>query len=92
MSEKKLKEQNNYNHHFESALKSSDPHERLASFAVELSSINYNQAEILQIFDSFCSELRIAGRNSEEDIVMAVMDRICGWCSPHRKLFPSDDL
>jgi len=90
LSAEKLKK--NYNHHFESAFKCSDPQERLASFAVELSSRNHSPDDILQIFDSFRSELRIAGRNSEEDIVMVVMDRICGWCSPHKKLFSSDDL
>lgn len=65
----------NYNHHLETALKSSDPLERLASFAVELSSNNHSQENILQIFDSFRADLRIAGRNSEEDIVMVVMVR-----------------
>jgi len=91
LGKQKLKKQKNYNHRFEAALKSSDPLESLASFAVELSSNNYNQDEIFQIFDSFRAELRIAGRNSDEDIVMEVMDRICGWCSPHKKLFSSDD-
>ena len=74
---------------FEEALRSSEPHERLTAFAVELSSEGHDPDEILQIFDSFRAQLRLADRKSDEDEVMDVMDRICGWCSPDAKLFPS---
>ena len=65
------------------------PHERLAAIAIELSSDGLGQDEILQIFESFRAELRLADRKTDEDVLMDVMDRICGWCSPHVRLFPA---
>jgi hypothetical protein len=74
---------------FEEALRSPEPHERLAAFAIELSAEGRGPDEVLEIFDSFRAQLRLAARESDEDAVMDVMDRICGWCSPHARLFPS---
>ena len=81
--------ENSFEDQFEEALRSPEPHERLAAFAIELSSGGRGQDEVLQIFDSFRSQLRLAARESDEDTVMDVMDRISGWCSPHARLFPS---
>jgi anthranilate phosphoribosyltransferase len=80
----------NFDDRFEEALRSSEPREQLAAFAVELHSRGHSPDEILQIFDSFRAPLRLAERESDEDEVMDVMDRICGWCGPHAKLFPNN--
>jgi anthranilate phosphoribosyltransferase len=75
---------------FEEALRSSEPHERLAAFAIELHSQGRSPDEVLEIFEAFRAHLRLADRESDEDEVMDVMDRICGWCNPKAKLFPSN--
>jgi hypothetical protein len=80
----------NFDERFENALQSSEPHKTLTEFVTELASSGHTQEEVYQIFDSFRSQLRLAARESDEDIVMDVMDYICGWCSPHSRLFPAN--
>lgn len=75
-------ETNSYSR-FEDALRNAEPYKTLRDFADELASEGHTQEEIYQRFDSFRSQLRFAARESDEDIVMDVMDYICGWCSPY---------
>jgi hypothetical protein len=49
-----------------------------------------DQAAILDLFEQARHYLREAGRESEEDVVMEVMDFLVGWCSPHMSLRPED--
>ncbi|HVA47411.1 MAG TPA: hypothetical protein VNH11_13660 [Pirellulales bacterium] len=43
---------------------------------------------ILGFFDKNRQALREAGRDSDEDVVLEVMDFLVGWCSPHMSLAP----
>jgi hypothetical protein len=42
--------------------------------------------DILALFEQVRQELRLAGRETDEDTVMDAMDFLTGWCSPHMKI------
>src|SRR5438552_3387057 len=72
------------------ALSSSDPLIRLRSLVQSLQAQGQDQSAILDLFEQARQQLREAGRDAEEDVVMEAMDFLVGWCSPHMSLGPED--
>jgi len=40
------------------------------------------------LFEQTRRQLREAGRDREEEVVLEIMDFLVGWCSPHMNLEP----
>jgi hypothetical protein len=72
----------------EDALRSSGPVHNLRSLARQLLADGQPREAVLALFERARQQLRQAGRETEEDAVMDVMDFLVGWCSPHMKLPP----
>lgn len=66
----------------EDALKTQDKHQGLVAYANELLAGRYNEGQVLGILEAFREHLREQDRESDEDAVMDVMDRLVGWCAP----------
>jgi len=77
---------------FDNALNSSNALAALRSLVGELSTGGSNKATILKIFEQQRQRLRVANRESDEDIVMEVMDALAGWCHPGARLLPDEEL
>jgi hypothetical protein len=73
----------------QSALKSSNPLDELRSLIKALLSEGRSPENILNLFKRNRQQLRSAGREADEDVVMEAMDFLTGWCSPSMKL-PAD--
>lgn len=71
----------------ETALRHAQPYEELRHVALELASQGQTQQQVYDTFEQFRVQLRDMARETDEDILMGVMDCICGWCSPQAKLF-----
>jgi hypothetical protein len=74
----------------ERALRGAEPIQSLRSFAKELFSQGKDEAAVLAVFEQARQQLREAGRETDEDAVMEVMDFLVGWCSPHMKMGPNN--
>ena len=72
----------------ESALKSPNPLDELRALIRTLLSQGRTPKSILNLFEQSRQQLRNAGRETDEDVVMEAMDFLTGWCSPHMKLTP----
>jgi hypothetical protein len=70
------------------ALRSPEPAHNLRLLVKELFSQGKPSAEVLALFEEARQALQEAGRQSDEEGVMDVMDCLVGWCSPHMKLEP----
>jgi hypothetical protein len=70
------------------ALNGPEPLTRLRDLVRTLQAQGSNQAEILALFEASRQDLREAGCDQEEDILLEVMDFLEGWCSPHMRLDP----
>jgi hypothetical protein len=70
----------------EQALKGPEPISLLCSLATALQASGQDQASIMEFFETNRRSLREQGLDAEEDAVMAVMDFLVGWCSPHVSL------
>lgn len=66
----------------EDALKTQDKHQGLVACVNELLAGRYNEGQVLGILEAFREHLREQDRESDEDAVMDVMDRLVGWCAP----------
>lgn len=75
---------------FEKALSSSEPLDALRAFVFELSTEGLDKSTILQVFEKQRQLLRMANRETDEDIVMDVMDFLVGWCSPRVQLLADE--
>jgi hypothetical protein len=73
----------------QSALMSSDPLAELRSLIKCLLSQGRTPEGVLKLFEEARQQLRSAGREADEDVVMDAMDFLTGWCSPQMKL-PTD--
>lgn len=71
----------------EEALKNNHAEEKLCLVVKELIEEGLTQKQIYEIFESFRTHLREAGRETDEDIVMNVMDYYT-LVQPHNRLFP----
>jgi len=71
---------------FEEALRSTEPLHELRSLALRLSSQGQDKTAIVAKFEEARRHLREANRESDEDVVMDVMDCLVGWCSPQMRI------
>lgn len=71
------------------ALTSADPLGQLRSLVRTLQAEGHAQDAILSLFETARRQLREAGRDKDEDVVMEAMDFLVGWCSPHMSLKPT---
>ena len=72
----------------ENALHSPHPFEQLRSAAAALLAEGRTQKSVYELFEAVRAQLREEKRQVEEDVVMDVMDCLCGWCSPHQEINP----
>jgi hypothetical protein len=73
----------------EAALRAKDRHEALVMFVREQFARGYDAGEVLGILEQFRAKLREQDRDTDEDDVMEVMDRLLGWCAPSALLRPA---
>src|SRR5438132_13661773 len=73
----------------ERALRSPEPFEELRTTAAALFAEGLTEKAVYDLFEDARAQLRMAGREADEDIVMEVMDCLVGWCSPHQILKPA---
>ncbi|MCI0691504.1 hypothetical protein L0337_05785 [candidate division KSB1 bacterium] len=81
-----------YEERFETALRSNAPFAALNSLILELSAEGHKKAEILKIFENYALYLRKSNRESDEDLLMEVMDALVGWCHPSARLLPDEQM
>jgi hypothetical protein len=70
------------------ALRSSEPVNELRNLVLRLLTDGRTREAILELLESARQQLRQANCETDEDVVMDVMDFLVGWCSPHMKLSP----
>ena len=73
----------------ERALRSPEPFEELRAIAAALFAEGYTEKAVYDLFEDARAQLRVAGREADEDVVMEIMDCLVGWCSPHQVLKPT---
>ena len=71
---------------FEEALASSEPLWELRGVVRGLLADGHDREAILADFEQFRLVLQAAGRESDDDTVLEVMDFVAGWCSPAMRL------
>jgi hypothetical protein len=71
---------------FEEALASAEPLWELRGVVRGLLADGHEREAILDDFERFRLVLQAAGRDSDEDVVLEVMDFVVGWCSPQLRL------
>jgi hypothetical protein len=71
---------------FEEALASSEPLWELRGVVRGLLADGHAREAVLADFEQFRLVLQAAHRESDEEIVLEVMDFVAGWCSPHMRL------
>ena len=74
----------------ENALRSPEPYENLRTAAATYFAEGRTETAVYSLFEAARAQLRLEGREAEEDVVMEVMDCLVGWCSPHQELTPSN--
>ncbi|HEV3144682.1 MAG TPA: hypothetical protein VGZ47_12405 [Gemmataceae bacterium] len=74
----------------ESALGSDEPLNRLRALVRDLQAERLGHQAIQTLFEKAASELRLAGRGRDEDVILEVLDFLVGWCSPHMSLAPEE--
>src|SRR5579872_3278156 len=73
----------------ERALRSPEPFEELRATAAAWFAEGRTEQAVYDLFEDTRAQLRVAGREADEDVVMEVMDCLVGWCSPHQVLKPT---
>ena len=72
---------------YEDALASPQPLLSLSeAFAEDVNVRGDDREEVLSALEDLASELRNSGREEDEDTVVAVMQFLVGWCSPHVRI------
>ena len=61
----------------------------LRALALRLLEAGEDQVAVLKIFENARNQLRLAGREADEEVVMDVMDCMVGWCGPDALLPPN---
>jgi hypothetical protein len=82
----------NYEERFENALRSNEPLATLNNLVLELSAEGHEKAAILKIFENYALCLRKNNRESDEELLMEVMDALVGWCHPDARLLPDEQM
>jgi hypothetical protein len=72
----------------QTALSSPEPLAQLRSLVRGLQAQGRDQPAILALFETARQQLREAGREQDEDVLMEAIDFLVGWCSPHMSLEP----
>jgi hypothetical protein len=71
---------------FGEALRSAEPMWELRGVVRGLLAQGYNRDELLEDLTRLHFDLRAAGREDDEDVVLEVMDFLVGWSSTQMKL------
>lgn len=71
---------------FESALNSDRPYGSLRGVVKWLLAAGADREGLRVSLEAFRTQLRGAGRDADDDVVLEVLDDLTGWTSPHRKL------
>ena len=50
--------------------------------------LGIDQDTMYSVLESFRAEMRLKNDEETEDMIMDNMDFVCGWCSPHMKIYP----
>ena len=77
---------------FETAPCFGEPLAALSSLVLELSAEGHKKAEILKLFENYALCLRKNNRESDEDLLMEVMDALTGWCHPSARLLSDEEM
>jgi hypothetical protein len=74
----------------ESALRSPDPARSLRLLVLELSQQGHKKDDIYERLEKLLIRVRTRAdfRESDEDVVLDVMDALTGWCHPDAQLPP----
>jgi hypothetical protein len=75
----------------EQAFQSSEPFQQLRSLAIQLLDQGYDRSSVIERFKEARQQLREVDRESEEDVVMDVLDCLVGWCSPQMRIPATED-
>jgi hypothetical protein len=72
----------------EQALRSPEPARALPTLVLELHHEGHSKAEIYSLLDNFLVHLRQAEsyRDSDEDVLLDVLDALTCWCHPDAQL------
>ena len=76
----------NFEQLFGSAIIAPNPLEQLRQVVMGLLDQGYSPEELLVQLEKYRDTLRAAERETDEDVVLDVMDFLTGWCSPHMRL------
>ena len=68
------------------ALAAIEPFAAVSSLVVERRRQGNPREDLYEALTAVMLRLRQAGRDTDEDIVLDVMDRLVGWCSPHTRI------
>lgn len=74
------------NQEFENALQQEKPYNQLRQLALQFAARGQTPQQVYDTFNQFRAHLREVDREEDEDLIMDVMDDICGWCSPQNSL------
>ncbi|MEX1263096.1 MAG: hypothetical protein WEE66_04020 [Actinomycetota bacterium] len=70
----------------ESALASEHPLDALSSEMKRLLADGWTRPQLLALLEEVRETLRVQQRDSDEDVVLEVMDFLVGWASPGAKI------
>ena len=76
----------NFEQLFGSAIMAPNPLAQLHKVVVGLLEQGFSHAELLAQLEKYRDTLRAAERETDEDVILDVMDFLTGWCSPHMRL------
>ena len=64
----------------------------MRTLVLELSHKGYSKDDLYELLEKFIVHLRSRDdfRESDEDLVLDVMDALTGWCHPDAKLLPEN--
>ena len=76
----------------ESALRSSQPAQALRALALDLFREGRSKEEIYEYLETFVVRQRTRAdyRESDEEMILDVMDALTGWCHPEARLSVED--
>jgi hypothetical protein len=70
----------------EEALRACSPSDALRNLVQAKVDQGYDRETLNQELTDFTLELRAVNRESDEDLILDVLDFLTGWCSPHMKI------
>jgi len=71
---------------FGSAIRAPNPLEQLRKAVMGLLDQGYSHEDLLVQLEKYRDTLRATARETDENVVLDVMDFLSGWCSPHMRL------